>query len=66
VSGAVSLPLSECELVSLYVLLSRDEARLDSCQRDLLRRVSEALYNRLSVSQMEDIASYYETLCRAV
>ena len=65
-SEPVSLPLSERELVSLYVLLSRDESGLDSCQRELLRRVSEALYHRLSVSQMEDIASYYETLCRAM
>ena len=50
------------ELVSLYVLMSQQEESLDSQQTELLARISDHLYRRLSVSQMEEIESYYLTL----
>jgi hypothetical protein len=56
------LALDHNDLVSIYVLLSQQEEILDSRQRNLLTRISDHLYRRLSVSQMEEIESYYRTL----
>ena len=54
--------LSHGELVCLYVLLVRQEGTLDSLQREVLDRVADVLYDRLSVTEMEDIEGYYESL----
>lgn len=54
--------LSHSELVCLYVLLVRQEDSLDSLQREVLDRVAAVLYDRLSVTEMEDIEGYYESL----
>jgi len=53
---------SHAELVSLYLALSRQEKDLDELQIKLLARVSETLYSQLSVSEMEEIESYYQAL----
>lgn len=54
--------LSHCDLVALYMVLSSHEDSLDTRQEELLERVASRLYQRLSVSQMEDIESYYHTM----
>ena len=56
------LDLSHTELVAVYVALARHEADLDETQTKLFERLSSMLYARLSVSDMEDIESYYRTL----
>ena len=57
-----ALLLTGDQLVSLYVLLSRQEADLDGRQREVLAAVARLLYARLSVSEMEDIDSHYRSL----
>lgn len=56
---------SQTELISLYVELSRHEDELDDIQAGILARVSGVLYQQLSVSEMEEIDSFYETISDA-
>lgn len=56
------IAFSHAELVSLYLALSRREDELDQVQADVLERVAGELYAELSVSEMEAIDSYYETI----
>ena len=58
------ISLSDAELVSLYLLLSRDEQALDERQQGVLRTVSDVLYRTRSVSEMEDIANHYRSILR--
>ena len=60
--GRHQMGFSHAELVSLYLALSRQEKDLDELQIKLLARVSETLYSQLSVSEMEEIESYYQAL----
>ena len=60
--GRHHMVFSHAELVSLYLALSRQEKDLDEVQIKLLARVSETLYSQLSVSEMEEIESYYQAL----
>jgi hypothetical protein len=57
-----SLDLSHKELLSLYILLTKHESQLDNTQRVILRRVCDHVYRRLSVEQLEDAESFYESL----
>ena len=59
---AHSLQLSESELLSLYLLLTRHEAELDQRQQDLLDRIAQEVYGLLSVEEIEHIDSYYNSL----
>ena len=61
-SGRAGVELSHAEQVALYVLLAREESRLDTLQREVLDRIAGVLYDQLSVTQMEDIEGYYESL----
>lgn len=61
-SGEHLLPLSQQELVALYLLLTSCEQDLDSVQRDVFDRVSGRLYQLLSVEQVEHIEDYYRSL----
>jgi hypothetical protein len=56
------LNLSHGELVSLYLLLNRNEEQLDDIQRGVLDRLAGHLFKRLSVSDMEEIEAYYGRL----
>lgn len=56
------IALTHAELVALYLALSRQESGLDSIQADVLGRVATMLYSQLSVSEMEEIESYYRAL----
>jgi hypothetical protein len=56
------MDLSHAELVSLYLALSRHEKELDEMQYKLLERLARELHMRLSVSEMEEIESYYQAL----
>ena len=54
--------LSHTELLSLYLILAEHEGQLDARQQEVLRRVCDHLYARLSVEQLEDIEKYYNSL----
>jgi len=56
------LDLSLRELLSLYIILARYESELDNTQQGILGRVCDQVYARLSVEQIEDIESFYESL----
>ena len=60
--GLHEVVLSHAELVSLYVALSRQEKELDAMQTTLFERIGSMLYSQLSVSDMEEIESYYQAL----
>ena len=62
VSETEHLCLSHDEQVGLYVFLVRQEGTLDALQREVLDRIAGVLYDRLSVTEMEDIEGYYESL----
>ena len=57
-----SLDLSHRELLALYIILTKHESELDYSQQAVLRRVCDQVYGRLSVEQLEDIESFYESL----
>lgn len=57
-----ALDFSQRELLSLYIILTRYESELDNTQQGILRRVCDLVYERLSVEQIEDIESYYESV----
>ncbi|MFW5685909.1 MAG: hypothetical protein ACOC0O_04575 [Spirochaetota bacterium] len=57
-----ALTLSHAELVALYVALSEHESELDPVQNKVLARVAAKLYDELSVSEMEQIESYYNAI----
>lgn len=57
-----SLDLSQRELLSLYIILTRYESELDNTQQGILGRVCDQVYERLSVEQIEEIESFYESL----
>jgi len=61
-SGGYVLQLTESELVSLYIVLTRHEGELDERQQELLERVAGLIYGLLSVEQIEQIESYYSSL----
>jgi hypothetical protein len=63
-SGAdrYSLKLSMKELVSLYLLLTENEQALDDIQCALLSRLSSAIYERLSVDEIENVRAFYAAL----
>ncbi len=56
------LDLSQRELISLYIVLAKYESELDETQRAVLGRVSDRVYELLSVEQIERIESFYESL----
>ncbi len=56
------LELSQKELLSLYVVLAKYESELDETQRAVLGRVCDQVYEVLSVEQIEQIESFYESL----
>jgi hypothetical protein len=60
-AGGGGLCLDHSELVALYVVLNRLEHSLDDNQRSILERIATRLYERLSVSEMEDIEAYYQS-----
>ncbi len=57
-----SLDLSQKELLSLYIVLTRYESELDNTQQGILGRICDQVYERLSVEQIEEIESFYESL----
>jgi len=57
-----ALDLSQKELLSLYIILTRYESELDNTQQGILGRICDLVYERLSVEQIEEIESFYESL----
>ena len=57
-----ALDLSQKELLSLYIILTRYELELDNTQQGILGRICDQVYERLSVEQIEEIESFYELL----
>ena len=60
--GEYSLDLSHRDLISLYIILTKNESELDSTQQVVFGRVCDQVYRRLSVEQIENIDSLYESL----
>ena len=56
-SGRVSLESREEE--ALYVVLKPGEARLPEPLRALLRRVEQALFDRLTIEELEGLPARY-------
>ena len=60
----VRLSLDHGELIALYIVLNRSEQTLDTLQKSILGRITLLLYQRLSVSEMENIDEYYSSLTK--
>ena len=56
------LDLSQKELFPLYIILTRYESELDNTQQGILGRICDHVYEHLSVEQIEEIESFYESL----
>ena len=57
----LSIRMNGRELMALYLLLRREEDRLDEELLFLLGRIEEMLFSRLSIDEMERIDDLYRS-----
>lgn len=61
----LSLSLSGAQLCGLYLLLEEREELLDDSQSSAMAALRAAMYERLTVEQMESLGSAYRALKKA-
>ncbi len=61
-SESIEITLTESELKSLYVQLKRVEGQLGEDMRRLLIRIEKALYEKLTIEELEELKSSFEAL----
>ncbi len=55
----ISLELNSREIVGLYLFLNERGMELDSSMENILKRISELLYDNLSIDELEKLSELY-------
>jgi hypothetical protein len=61
-SESIQITLAESELKSLYVQLKRVEGQLGEDMCRLLLRIEKALYEKLTIEELERLRSSFEAM----